>query len=115
MTARGVLAGPPMTGAAPAKLSSTYISLAEQNCVMVNGPKPGDDFQDWSLSRCGKPVGGWKVYVDYGDVRAEPSEFHLADRQTNSAPSMRFVNQRCHSPNLREFQQSAKSCRTFRL
>lgn len=69
MTALGLLAVPPMTEAATAKLSSTYVSLAEKNCVVVDGPKPGDDFQDWSLSRCGKPVGGWKVYVDYGDVR----------------------------------------------
>ena len=71
VTALGVLAGPPMTGAAPAKLSSTYVSLAEKNCVVVDGPKPDDDFQDWSVSRCGKPVGGWKVYVDYGDVRED--------------------------------------------
>ena len=47
----------------------TYVSLAEKNCVVVQALKPEDDFQDWSVSRCGKPVGGWKVYVDYGGVR----------------------------------------------
>jgi hypothetical protein len=71
MTTLGVLAAPPITYAAPAKLTSKFVSLKEADCTVVEKPKPDDDFLDWSVSRCGKPVGGWTVYVDYGDVRED--------------------------------------------
>jgi hypothetical protein len=59
------------TSAAAAKISSAYVSLTEQDCIVIDAPKEGEEGGDWSLSRCGRPAGGWKVYVEYGDARED--------------------------------------------
>jgi hypothetical protein len=60
------VAAPEATQAAT-KTSSVYLSL--KDCTQIDGPKAPDDNQDWGEFRCGRPVGGWQVYLTYGDAR----------------------------------------------
>jgi hypothetical protein len=53
----------PVTAAS--KMASAYVKVDDANCKKV----AGNDDEDWATLRCGKPVGGWTVYVEYGDVR----------------------------------------------
>jgi hypothetical protein len=68
----GVL-GPASLSAGPADaarstITSVYIDL-KKACTKIDGPAPSDDNQDWVDYKCGKPVGGWQVFVSYGDIR----------------------------------------------
>ena len=47
-------------------ISSVFVSL--KNCKKTEGPKTGAG-GDFSTLRCGRPVSGWQVQVDYDDSR----------------------------------------------
>jgi hypothetical protein len=70
--------------AASAPVKSAYVKLDEASCTKIDGPEEGDDFQDWGVFRCGKPVAGWSVIVDYGDAR-ESVTLERAGRRTDLA------------------------------
>jgi hypothetical protein len=53
----------PASGAA--KITSTFVKIDDANCVKVDGAEG----EDWAVLRCGKQVGGWRVYVNYDDGR----------------------------------------------
>jgi hypothetical protein len=50
--------------AAP-KMASVYVKVDEAHCTKV----AGNENEDWATLRCGKPVGGWTVFLEYGDAR----------------------------------------------
>jgi hypothetical protein len=49
--------------------ASVYVSLEDRNCKVIDEPGENEPGDDWSVSLCGKPVGGWSVIVEYADVR----------------------------------------------
>jgi hypothetical protein len=48
--------------------TSAFVSLEDRNCKVIAEPDETEG-EDWSVSVCGKPVGGWSVIVEYDDQR----------------------------------------------
>ncbi len=65
-----------VVGAAPSSaatkkvaVTSAKVSLADKDCRSVGTTAAPDEPADFGTFRCGKPVDGWSVQVDYADAR----------------------------------------------
>jgi hypothetical protein len=66
VTLLGTLGASSSGAAVGQRSASVFVSL--KNCPQIDGPEPGEG-GDFATQRCGRPVSGWQVLLEYDDSR----------------------------------------------